>query len=164
MAASHTFRTAFRGFNREDVVHYIEYMNYQHNAQLEQLRSQVQPAADGDLLARLEAAEARCAELEAQLALCGAPANCTEEELEAYRRAERAERIAKDRAQQIYTQAHAVLADATLKAEAASEQFSSISQQISQQMAQYQQSVESTRQSFQEAVSTLYTIRPEDEE
>ncbi len=168
MAASHTFRTAFRGFNREDVVRYIEYINNYYNSQLEQLRTQAQPANE-DLLARLEAAEARCAELEALLAQQSVDAaepvlvTPTEQELEAYRRAERAEREAKDRAQQIYTQAHAVLAETTLKAEAASEQFSAISQQITEQMQQYQQSVEDTRRTFQEAVSTLYAIRPEEE-
>ena len=166
MAASHTFRTAFRGFNREDVVRYIEYMNNQHNAQLEQLRAQCLPAPDADLVARLEAAEARCAELEAQLAMQQqgqVPVNCKEEELAAYRRAERAERAALERAQQIYTKAHATLADVTLKAEAASEQFAAISQQIGQQMAQYQLSVDHTRMTFQEAVSMLYAIRPDEE-
>ena len=161
MAAPHAFRTAFRGFNREDVVRYIEYMNNQHKSQLEQARTQAQPASQ-DLQARLAAAEARCAELEAELAKYQAqvPANCTEEELEAYRRAERAERLAADRAQYIYTQAHAVLADVTLHAEAASEQFAAISQQIGTQMDQYRQSVENTRQTFQEAVSALYSIHP----
>ena len=161
MAASHTFRTAFRGFNREDVVRYIEFMNNQHRIQLEQLRNQVQ-ATDPGLQARLEAAEARCAELEALLAT-QAPAANEDTELEAYRRAEKAERLAKDRAQQIYTQAHAVLADVTLKAEAASQQFAAISQQISGQMQAYQQSVDSTRLVLQDAVSTLYAIRPEEE-
>lgn len=165
MAASHSFRTAFRGFHREDVVHYIEYLNNQHRAQLEQLQAQNQPAVDEELLSRLEAAEARCAQLEAQLARQQeqtATVSSKEEELEAYRRAERAERVARDRAQQIYTQAQAVLADATLKAEAASQQFTAISQQIGLQMEQYQQSVESTRLAFQEAVATLYAIRPEE--
>ena len=27
MASSQNFRTAFNGFNREDVVHYLEYIN-----------------------------------------------------------------------------------------------------------------------------------------
>ena len=162
MAASHHFRTAFRGFNREDVVHYIEYMNNQHNKQLEQLRAQIQPV-DEDLQARLAAAEARCAQLEAALAQQQpVPADPTSEELEAYRRAEQVERSAKDRAQQIYTQAHAVLADVTLKAEAASAQYAAISQQIGDQMEQYRQSVEDTRQTFQDAVATLYAIRPEE--
>ena len=165
MAAPHTFRTAFRGFNREDVVRYIEYINNQHKAQIEQLRSQAQPVNE-DLQARLEAAEARCAELEAALAQCQqqeqSVVNRTEDELEAYRRAERAERMASDRAQQIYTKAHAVLADVTLQAEAASEQFAAISQQIGDQMDQYRQSVDHTRQTFQEAVAALYSIRPEE--
>ena len=161
MAASHHFRTAFRGFHREDVVNYIQYLNNQHAAQIEQLRAQAQPE-DSDLQEQLAAAQARIAELEAQLAQ-QEPANCTEEELEAYRRAERTERVARDRAQQIYTQAHAVLADVTLKAEAASEQFSAISQQIGEQMSAYQQSVETTRQTFQEAVATLYTIHSDEE-
>ena len=162
MAASHHFRTAFRGFNREDVVHYIEYMNNQHNKQLEQLRAQIQPV-DEDLQVRLAAAEARCAQLEAALAQQQPiPADPTSEELEAYRRAEQVERSAKDRAQQIYTQAHAVLADVTLKAEAASAQYAAISQQIGDQMEQYRQSVEDTRQTFQDAVATLYAIRPEE--
>ena len=158
MANAHHFRTAFRGFNREDVVNYIQYLNNQHAAQLAQLQGQ---SGDAELQEQLAAAQSRIAELEAQLEQ-QAPANCTDEELEAYRRAERTERVARDRAQQIYTQAHAVLADVTLKAEAASEQFSAISQQIGQQMSAYQQSVETTRQTFQEAVATLYAIHADE--
>lgn len=158
MAASHHFRTAFRGFHREDVVNYIQYLNNQHANQIQQLQTR---SGDAELQERLAAAEARIAELEAQLASQG-PVNCTEEELEAYRRAERTEREAHDRAQQIYTQAHAVLADVTLKAEAASEQFCAISQQIDQQMTEYQKSVDTTRQTFQEAVATLYAIHTEE--
>ena len=157
--ASHHFRIAFRGFHREDVVNYIQYLNNQHATQIQQLQAQ---SGDAELQEQLAAAQARIAELEAQLAQ-QEPVNCTDEELEAYRRAERTERVARDRAQQIYTQAHAVLADVTLKAEAASEQFSAISQQIGQQMSEYQKSVETTRQTFQEAVSTLYAIHSEEE-
>lgn len=164
MASVHHFRTAFRGFNREDVVQYIEYMNNQHAAQLEKLNAQLQAAqpADPELLARLEAAEARCAQLEAQLANEPAQVTTSEEELEAYRRAERTERLARDRAQQIYTQANAVLADVTAKAETASNQISAIADQVNAQLEQYQQSVAATKDAFQEAVATLYTIRPEE--
>ena len=158
MAASHHFRTAFRGFHREDVVNYIQYLNNQHATQIQQLQAQ---SGDAELQERLAAAEARIAELEAQLAN-QEPVNCAEEELEAYRRAERTEREANNRAQQIYTQAHAVLADVTLKAEAASEQFCAISAQIDQQMAEYQKSVDTTRRTFQDAVATLYAIHTEE--
>lgn len=167
MASVHHFRSAFNGFNREDVVHYIEYLNNQHNTKLEQLNAQLQAAQaqpkDSDLLTRLEAAEARCAQLEAQLAQEPKQVTSAEEELEAYRRAERTERIARERAQQIYTQANAVLADVTVKAETACNQISAIAEQVNAQLQQYQQSIGDTKDAFQEAVATLYAIRPEEE-
>ena len=163
------FRSAFRGFNREDVVRYIEYLNKQHNAQIAQLKSQLQAlkeAGDCDTLREeLAAANARCAELEAALerATDGHPVvSATAEELEAYRRAERAERLAMDRAGQIYAQANAVLADATLKAEEASAGLSDIAQQITDQFASYQHSIQTTRDTLQEAVTALYSIKPEE--
>ena len=33
MAAPQNFRSAFNGFNREDVVHYLEYLNSKHQNQ-----------------------------------------------------------------------------------------------------------------------------------
>lgn len=173
MSGINSFRTAFRGFNRHDVVNYIEYMNNKHNAQVEQLNNQLQQALaqpkDAELQARLEAAEARVAELEAMLAEAGnaVPAegtSCTEQELEAYRRAERTERVARERAQQIYDQANAVLADATVKAETASVHIGAIADQVSAQLKEYQDSVLETKTTFQEAVATLYAIRPEETE
>ena len=157
MAELQYFRTSFRGFNREDVVRYIEYMNQQHKKQLEQMNAQLS-AVDPTLAARLEAAEARCAQLEAELeALRNAQAavTTTAEELEAYRRAERAERQAQERAQQIYTQASAVLADVTLKAESASAQFTAVADEMSVKL-------QSTKDALQDAVATLYAIRPEE--
>lgn len=40
MASSQNFRTAFNGFNREDVVHYLEYINTKHTNQLNQLTAE----------------------------------------------------------------------------------------------------------------------------
>lgn len=160
MAANQHFRSAFRGFNREDVVHYIDYLNNFYSTQLEQLKAQlsnVQPA-DPDLLARLKRAEARCAELETQLAAKQADTvavvNSTGDELEAYRRAERTERQARERAQQIYTQANAVLAEVTLKAEAASAQVADVANQVTAQL-------QGTKNALEDAVATLYAILPE---
>ena len=42
MAQTHSFRSAFHGFNREDVVHYIEYVNNKHNDLVNQLNSEKQ--------------------------------------------------------------------------------------------------------------------------
>ena len=160
--AAQNFRSAFYGFNREDVVRYIEYLNNQHKNQLEQLNNQLQAAkavpANTDLQAQLNAALEKCAQLEAQLST----ATTTEQELEAYRRAERAERIAQERAQQIRTQANAVLADATVKAEAASQQIAELADQANQQLMAYQAAVTDTQSLFQDVVASLAAIRPED--
>jgi hypothetical protein len=43
MSVKH-FRSALNGFNRQDVVQYIEYLNNQHNAKVEQLNNQLQAA------------------------------------------------------------------------------------------------------------------------
>ena len=40
MAEQKSFRSAFNGFNREDVVHYIEYLTAKHKAQVNQLPSE----------------------------------------------------------------------------------------------------------------------------
>ena len=173
MSELKNFRSAFRGFNRQDVVNYIEYINNTHNAQVEQLNNQLQAAlarpTDEEMKAKLEAAEARIAELEETLAqqdraVLSDGASCTEQELEAYRRAERVERVAKERAEQIYAQANGVLAEATLKAESASAHIGAIADQVSNQLKEYQDSVLETKATFQEAVATLYAITPQTEE
>lgn len=173
MSELKNFRSAFRGFNRQDVVNYIEYINNTHNTQVEQLNNQLQAAlsrpTDEEMKAKLEAAEARIAELEETLAqqdraVLSDGASCTEQELEAYRRAERVERVAKERAEQIYAQANGVLAEATLKAESASAHIGAIADQVSNQLKEYQDSVMETKATFQEAVATLYAIKPQTEE
>lgn len=165
MAEFQHFRSAIRGFNRQDVVNYIEYTNQKHNAQIEQLNTQLQnareelyrtrtaPVQQSELQAQLDAALARCAELEAQLEAANTPKDT---ELEAYRRAERAERKAQDRAAQIYAQANAALADATLKVESVSQQMNEIAENISAKL-------ETSKQELQAAVDAMYAIRPEEE-
>ena len=73
MAAPQNFRSAFNGFNREDVVHYLEYINTKHNNQLNQLtaenqelRAAVQQPSQ-DLQELVASLQAQCAELTAQL-------------------------------------------------------------------------------------------------
>lgn len=160
--ASHHFRSAFNGFNRQDVVQYIEYLNNQHNLQIEQLNNQLRNAAaptDNTLQAKLDAALAKCALLEAQLA--AAPVATAEQELEAYRRAERAERAAQERAQKICTQANAILADTTVKAEAATARIAELAEQTNAQLQTYQDAITGSQALFQEAVAALYSITPE---
>ena len=164
MAVTQRFRSAFNGFNREDVVNYIEYLNNQHVAQVNQLNNQLQEAkgavsADelADLQAQLDAALQRCAELEKQLQTKEATVS---RELEAYRRAERAERIAADRVAQLYNQANGALADATAKADDTATQVTELTDALMVQLQQLQTVLSSGGNSMRDAAAALFAIRP----
>ena len=213
MAEILNFRSSFNGFHREDVVHYIEYLNAKHttevnqlNAELEQLRSQnAVPTDVAELQEQLAAAQeindqlqAQIAELEERCGIMGeqeleaseegeaAPAQNLEErcqelerqleearnstaaasqyhftqELEAYRRAERAEREAKERAEVVYRQANGALADATVKVDEAFFQIGELADKVSEQLMQLQQAVTVSRQALSDATASLYHIAP----
>ena len=165
MAATQRFRSSLNGFNREDVVNYIEYLNNRHNAQLEQLNTQLREAKGAvsadvvdDLQAQLDAALVRCAELEEKLS---AKEVTVSKELEAYRRAEEAERKANERAQEIYAQAQAALDGATTIAEAAAEEFNQVAERTAQQLKEYQSSISATVDSFKTAAASLNAVKSE---
>ena len=191
MAAPQNFRSAFNGFNREDVVHYLEYINAKHSNQINQLtsenqelRSRVQqPAEDqselvaqlqaqcAELTAQLEAEKNRCAELTEQLEALqttgqeqAAPAETmsvlASEELEAYRRAERIEREARERAELVYFQANGVLTEASAKVDTISSDITDMADQVMRQLTQLQVAVSSSKQALQDASSIMGTIRP----
>ena len=169
MAMPQRFRSAFNGFNREDVVNYIEYLNNSHNNQIAQLRNQLNeisgaPSSDvvAGLQAQLDAALLRCSELEEQL-------NSTKEtavsrELEAYRRAECAERLATERAQKIYDQAQVVIDEAAALATSATVDFDDVAARTIQQLNEYQQAIEATVQGFKTAAASLGKLNPEAKE
>ncbi len=166
MAATQRFRSAFNGFNREDVVNYIEYLNNHHAAQVQQLNNQLQEAkgavcADtvADLQAQLDAALQRCAELEAQLS--SKQEDTVTKELEAYRRAEEAERKANERAQDIYAQAQSALEGATSMAESAAEEFNQVAERTTQQLQEYRTSIAATVDSFKAAAASLNSVKAE---
>ncbi len=162
MPAVQRFRSALGGFNRNDVVQYIEYLTNHYQSQIQQLNTQLENAqaapSDSDLQAQLDAALARCAELEEKLAQGGSEGA----ELETYRRAEKAERMANERARQIYDKANAALADACVKAEEAANQISTAADQATQHLKAYEQSVMDAKATFRETVDALYAIRPEE--
>ena len=162
MPAVQRFRSALGGFNRNDVVQYIEYMTNQYQSQIQQLTNQLENAkaapSDSELQAQLDAALERCAQLEEKLAQCGGE----DAELETYRRAEKAERMANERAQQIYQKANAALAQSRVKAEEAAKQVCAAADLAAQQMRAYEHSFEDAKATLQETVDALYAIRPEE--
>ena len=169
MAATQRFRSAFNGFNREDVVNYIEYLNNRHTAEMEQLNNQLQESQDShdstspeviaSLQAQLNAALLRCAELEEKLS--SRPESTVTKELEAYRRAEEAERRAYERARDIYSQAQNALDGATAMAESAAEEFNQVADRTTQQLKEYQSSIAATVDSFKAAAASLNSVKAE---
>lgn len=203
MSAPQNFRSAFNGFNREDVVKYLEYINSRHHAQVNQLTgendylrqqleaAQAAPGAQEEL-SRLKALcacqqeeleelravrtamEARCNGMERELeeaqeaqrkaeetqstAQCGVA-----QELEAYRRAERMEREARERSEQIYRQTNSVLADATVQLEDATGGIFELADQVMGQLEQLRSAVDRSKQALKNASDTMYAIRPQEE-
>ena len=173
------FRTAFNGFNREDVVRYLEFINNKHaaevaklNNELDYLRTKQQQTQD---TCRLEALEQQVAALTdenqsllqqlAQLELTKQePAEpkataATVEELEAYRRAERVERTARERAKQISDRTAAVLSDAGSRVDGAAQRISEISNQILEQLNLLKEAMTDSHEAFEDAsrvVEDLY--------
>lgn len=170
MAAFQNFRSALNGFNREDVVHYIEYINNVHASQVNQLKTEIQtlqaelnelrgaePAPD--LSAELAEAVARAEALEQELqAAQNRPK--TDGELEAYRRAERAERVANERVTQMYQQANGVLADATARSDEAAAKIAAMADTLAAQLTELQAALAAGRNTMKDAAAAMYAIRP----
>ena len=199
------FRSSINGFNRDDVVHYIEYLNTKHTAEINQMNSELdylrtqQPATVSSDLEETIAQQAsrirelfdRCKQLEQELAAAQeekalliqqneqitaaraatpaipAPVSASaayrsraEDELEAYRRAERAERLARERAELLCRQANSALADATIKVDDAARQVSQMSDRVISQLTELQNAVAGSKQALRDAAATMYTIRP----
>ena len=208
MAEQQLFRTAFNGFNRDDVVQYIEELNARHAAEVNQLNADLQylqekldaleavcpendapmmgePMTDNsdlveDLEAKLaeaeEAAKTAKAQLDAQTAetlrlqvlLDAALARQNEAhntvELDTYRRAERVERDARNRAREVSDKANAALSDATNKVDETAIQISELTDAAMQQLKQLQLAISGSKQVLRDTATVLYSIRPEDEE
>ena len=212
MAEQQTFRTAFNGFNREDVVRYIDYLNTKHTSEIAQLNSELEflrnrpaqtepapvapvAAVDESVIAeqagrirelfdqcreqeqmiatverekaeladRLAAAQEELVQLRDQMDTAAQQQvsfkSRMEEELEAYRRAERTERLARERAERMYQQANGVLADATVKVDDAATQIGALSDRVISQLTELQNAVSGSKQALRDAAATMYTIR-----
>lgn len=217
MDTPRNFRSALNGFNREDVVRYIEYMNARHTAQVNELNVELEflrgklasvqaapevdpavqkrlddykeqvrilesrcdaleqerdaalaaePEASSDLEAKCRELEAKCAALEQErdAALAAKQTADASAELEAYRRAERTERVARERAEQVYHKVNGVLADATVKVDEAAAQIGEMSEQVLARLEALQAAVTGSKQALTAAAETMYAIRPDAEE
>ena len=184
------FRSAFNGFNRDDVVRYMEFINNKHSAQVAQLTNELeylkgkQDTLDSNRVSELEkqlssalaeneALKHRIAALEHSLQEAKAAAAQSvpapqvapsESELEAYRRAERVERVAKERARQVGQQTAQAMGEISAQMDAAAEKLSVVAAQINQQLAQLQQAVAGSRQAVRDAAGMVESLNAEIEE
>ena len=184
MSAPQKFRSAFNGFNREDVASYLEYLNSKHSNQVNQLTAEVDllrtrlEDAQPDQSETVSVLEAERDELRSQLDTLreqfaalqercealeqNAPTAITaQDELEVYRRAERTERMARERADMIYRQTNGILKEVSLRVNDMTEQIIPSAEQLLGQLNHLQAAVSSTKQSLQDASVILSTLRPD---
>ena len=184
MDAPQSFRSAFNGFNRQDVVHYLEYINTKHQTQVNEL------TAEADDLRRqledLQAKTTQVAELEAQLAAMTEERDALHtqleqmqaaevvqeprpemdggsqvaDELDSYRRAQQVERSARERAELVDHQANGVLNEAIAKVDTATAEITAKTDEAMSQLTQLQMAVSTSKQALQDAASLMNTIRP----
>ena len=183
MAAPQNFRTAFNGFNRDDVVNYISFITTKHenqinqlNSELDQLRQELseKPAApavdEGELTAlreqvaalktELQAKDETIAQLRAQPA-APAVSPLTEQELNAYRRAENAERRAMERVNQMYAQATGVLADTVARLEENSSAVTQLADQVRSDLSKLEAAIIQSKAVLADSGAVLSAIQPE---
>ena len=213
MTEPQTFRSAFNGFHREDVVNHIAYMTTKHEAQvkelreendalqteLSQLRGQMdQDAADrsripsleqtiadrdaalASLREELETANQLMNEQAAQMAAlreeleeakeaAAKPAAIEKsanhwDELRAYRRAETAERQAKERVNDLYDSATGALRTAGSTLGSANASFEELAEKFRADLVALMETIETGRTALGAAADTLDTLRPEETE
>ena len=208
-----TFRSAFNGFHREDVVNHIAYMTTKHDSQLKELRSENESlrAELEDLRSQLDddtAAQDRAAELEQALEGKEAELTSVREELEtanqllneqaeqiaalreeleeakeaaarpaaieksanhwdelrAYRRAETAERQAKERVNDLYDGANAALRGAGATLGDTNAAFETLAEKFRADLVELMEAIDLGRNALHSAADTLDTLRPEETE
>ena len=208
-----TFRSAFNGFHREDVVNHIAYMTTKHESQVKELRSEndalrteleeLRDRLDNDTEAQdrvadleqtLEAREAELSsvreELEAanqllneqaeQLAAlreqleeakeaAARPAAIEKsanhwDELRAYRRAETAERQARERVNDLYTSANTALRGAGATLGDTNAAFEVLAEKFRADLVELMEAIDTGKTALNTAADTLDTLRPEETE
>ena len=185
MEQPNQFRSSFNGFNREDVVRYMEFINNKHSAQVAQLTNELeylrgkQDTLDSNRVSELEkqlnAAQAenevlkhRIAALERSLEEANAaqsqpvpavaPVTPSESELEAYRRAERVERVAKERARQLGQQTASALTQIHQQMDQVSASLSETAEEMAQQLTQLQEAVALSRRTLEDAAGMAQAL------
>ena len=178
------FRTAFHGFNREDVVRFLETATARHTAEVNQLRDEIarlegdlsllrMRSGDGASQEELEALQAENARLKAQVeeleTQLTEPAatpirdetNWKDEELAAYRRAETVERQARNRAAQMYHRVNGLIADLAARMDGSKAEMTAAAEDLGQALDQLQLALDGGQSILTEGTATLRALELE---
>ncbi len=187
MTYTDNFRTAMRGFNRTDVVQFIQRLTAEHEKELRALREENErltnalDAAQTDLQAAVdekavledqllalreqpEEAEAAAPDVldapiaPAEAVSTPAGANLTELELAAYRRAEMAERLARERAAAADEQMKALFAQSREKLTLATGDFATMLEAFQTNFDQLRQVIQSAQGVLNESGDSLTAV------
>ena len=167
MADFSKFRSSLGGFNREDVANYIETQSIAHQKELRALREEnVRLIAERDearqALAALQAqAEAEADTDGAEEEPLAPQLDLPADELEAYRRAEAAERNARERAAQLRKQVSTLCADAGARFALRSEKVGVLAEQTGEQLRQLMQALAELREGIDLTQSEFAKVEPE---
>lgn len=181
-ASTETFRTALHGFNRTDVVQFIQKNTMEHEKELRLLReenAQIQQELDtlrsdaarlrlinADLTNELEALRQAQAAVPAQPELdaplppvttvaAAAPSDFNEQELAAYRRAELVERMARERAAASVARMNTAFSQANAKLTLTNQDLSTLLDTFRADYEQLQQIIGTVQGIFQESSESL---------
>lgn len=164
------FRSALNGFNREDVVQFIQTATARHETELSQLKDDNQrlqetcrqqaeeTAALRDEIAQLQS---QLEETQAALEEASAPKNAPQcpdwkaEELAAYRRAEEVERQSRERAAQLHRDLTALIADASIQMDDANATLSEVMAQINSDLLRLRTAMDLGKNVLNDTVSSL---------
>ena len=186
MAVNRSFRSAFNGFNRTDVVNYIEESSLEHEKALRQLREEneqlradleklrAEEAAAEEKLAAEEAEKA--AEEQEEEAEAGAEKeemppeeetrSSEELELAAYRRAEAVERAARTRAAKLCDEVNGIVADTERQLQSSDEDIRALSSDLNLCIRRLADAFAELRLAFDgttDAFAALDKLEPEEE-
>lgn len=213
MTAPQNFRSAFNGFNREDVVNHISYMTTKHETLVNQLKSESEALRQelADLHAQMDSdveTQNRVPELEAAVAqrdtelsdlreelsaanqllneqaeqmaalreeleeakeAAAKPAAIEKsanhwDELRAYRRAETAERRARERVNELYDNATAALRTAGTDLGTTTAAFDVLAEKFRADLVALMEAIDVGRGSLSAAADALDSLRPEEDE
>lgn len=171
------FRSSLSGFNREDVVQFIQAAAYRHEIEVNGLKDdnkRLQEACrqqEAETAAlKEETAALRAALEEARAALTAAPQEAPrcpdwkEEELAAYRRAEEVERQSRQRAAQLHQEITGLIADASVKMDDANCALSDVMAQLNQDILKLRTAMDAGKAVLNDTSLSLRAVGSDGEE